>query len=82
MEIDENLIYVNDIEVYRPFLARSGQQEGLSFINPSMISNILFSEVVLMQNMEINSLVFWILNTQNLKVHSSFIASLMGLKFT
>ena len=40
---DENLIYVNDIEVYRPFLARSGQQEGLSFINPSMIKNILFS---------------------------------------
>ena len=40
---DENLIYVNDIEVYRPFLARSGQQEGLSFINPSMINNILFS---------------------------------------
>ena len=40
---DENLIYVNGIEVYRPFLARSGQQEGLSFINPSMIENILFS---------------------------------------
>lgn len=40
---DENLIYVNDIEVYRPFLARAGQQEGLSFINPSMIDNILFS---------------------------------------
>ena len=40
---DENLIYVNDIQVYRPFLARSGQQEGLSFINPSMIKNINFS---------------------------------------
>ncbi len=40
---DENLIYVNDIEVYRPFLARAGQQEGLSFINPTMINNILFS---------------------------------------
>ena len=40
---DENLIYVNGIEVYRPFLARSGQQEGLSFINPSMVDNILFS---------------------------------------
>ena len=40
---DENLIYVNGIEVYRPFLARSGQQEGLSFINPSMVENILFS---------------------------------------
>lgn len=40
---DENLVYVNDIEVYRPFLVRSGQQEGLSFINSDMISSILFS---------------------------------------
>ena len=40
---DENLVYVNDVEIYRPFLARSGQQEGLSFINPSMISSIRFS---------------------------------------
>lgn len=40
---DENLIYVNDIEVYRPFLVRSGQQEGLSFINPDLVSNIKFS---------------------------------------
>jgi hypothetical protein len=40
---DENLVYVNDIEVYRPFLIRSGQQEGLSFVNPDMVSSILFS---------------------------------------
>lgn len=40
---DENLIYVNDIEVYRPFLVRSGQQEGLSFINSDLVSSILFS---------------------------------------
>lgn len=40
---DENLVYVNGIEIYRPFLIRSGQQEGLSFINPSMIQNINFS---------------------------------------
>ncbi len=40
---DENLVYVNDIEVYRPFLTRSGQQEGLSFANPNMVSEILFS---------------------------------------
>ncbi len=40
---DENLVYVNDIEVYRPFLVNSGQQEGLSFINPTMVSSILFS---------------------------------------
>lgn len=40
---DENLIYVNDIEVYRPFLVRSGQQEGLSFANPAMVQKINFS---------------------------------------
>ena len=40
---NENLIYVNDIEVYRPFLVRSGQQEGLSFINPDMVDNLSFS---------------------------------------
>ena len=40
---DENLVYVNGIEVYRPFLVRSGQQEGLSFINPKMVQNINFS---------------------------------------
>jgi hypothetical protein len=40
---DENLIYVNDIEVYRPFLARSGQQEGLSFVNPDMTKKVSFS---------------------------------------
>ncbi len=40
---DENLVYVNDIEVYRPFLIRSGQQEGLSFINSDLVSSILFS---------------------------------------
>ncbi|MCK6649666.1 MAG: TonB-dependent receptor plug domain-containing protein [Bacteroidia bacterium] len=40
---DENLVYVNGIEVYRPFLVRSGQQEGLSFINPDMVSSVLFS---------------------------------------
>lgn len=40
---DENLVYVNDIEVYRPFLVRSGQQEGLSFANPDMVQNINFS---------------------------------------
>ncbi|HMM12241.1 MAG TPA: carboxypeptidase-like regulatory domain-containing protein [Bacteroidales bacterium] len=40
---DENLLYVNGIEIYRPFLIRSGQQEGLSFINPDMVENISFS---------------------------------------
>lgn len=40
---DENLVYVNDIEIYRPFLVRSGQQEGLSFINSDMVSDVSFS---------------------------------------
>jgi len=40
---DENLVYVNGIEVYRPFLIRSGQQEGLSFVNTDMVGSILFS---------------------------------------
>jgi len=40
---DENLVYVNDIEIYRPFLVRSGQQEGMSFINPYMVSAVKFS---------------------------------------
>ena len=40
---DENLVYVNDIEVYRPFLVRSGQQEGLSFVNSDMVQNLEFS---------------------------------------
>ena len=40
---DENLVYVNGIEIYRPFLIRSGQQEGLSFLNPSLVSSISFS---------------------------------------
>ncbi len=40
---DENSVYINNIEVYRPFLVRSGQQEGLSVINPDMVGGIAFS---------------------------------------
>ncbi|TVR76355.1 MAG: TonB-dependent receptor [Chitinophagaceae bacterium] len=40
---DENLVYINDLQVYRPFLIRSGEQEGLSVINPDMVSNVMFS---------------------------------------
>jgi hypothetical protein len=39
---DENLIYINDFEIYRPYLIRNGQQEGLSFINPELVKNIDF----------------------------------------
>lgn len=40
---DENSVYINNIEVFRPFLVRSGQQEGLSVINPDMVDRIGFS---------------------------------------
>ncbi|MBC6989974.1 carboxypeptidase-like regulatory domain-containing protein [Hymenobacter sp. BT491] len=40
---DENLVYVNGIEVYRPFLVTSAQQEGLSFVNPDLVSKVEFS---------------------------------------
>lgn len=40
---DENSVYINGIEVYRPLLVTSGQQEGLSIINPDMVGNIAFS---------------------------------------
>ena len=40
---DENSVYVNGIEVHRPLLIRSGQQEGLSFVNPEMVENVQFS---------------------------------------
>jgi hypothetical protein len=40
---DENLVYVNGIEVYRPQLLRSGQQEGFSFVNSQMVENLHFS---------------------------------------
>jgi len=40
---DENLVYINDVEVYRPMLTKSGQQEGMSMINSDMVSSIDFS---------------------------------------
>jgi len=40
---DENLVYVNGTEVYRPILIRAGQQEGLSFVNPEMVEDVKFS---------------------------------------
>ena len=40
---DENCVYVNGIEIYRPLLIRGGQQEGLSFLNPDMVSSVAFS---------------------------------------
>ncbi|MGV3510354.1 MAG: TonB-dependent receptor plug domain-containing protein, partial [Sphingobacteriaceae bacterium] len=40
---DENLIYINEIEIFKPLLIRNGQQEGLSFINPELVSKASFS---------------------------------------
>lgn len=40
---DENLIFVNDIQIYRPFLIRSAQQEGMSFVNTDLTGNVIFS---------------------------------------
>ena len=40
---EENAVYINNVEVYRPFLVRSGQQEGLSIINPDMVGSVAFS---------------------------------------
>ncbi|PIE50201.1 MAG: TonB-dependent receptor [Flavobacteriales bacterium] len=40
---DENLIYINDLELYRPFLIRNSMQEGMSIINPDMVSTVNFS---------------------------------------
>ncbi|MDL2228377.1 TonB-dependent receptor [Odoribacter sp. OttesenSCG-928-L07] len=40
---DENIVYVNGIEVFRPYLTRTGQHEGLSFVNPDLVSSLSFS---------------------------------------
>lgn len=40
---DENSVYIDNVEIYRPFLVRSGQQEGISIINPDMVEKISFS---------------------------------------
>lgn len=40
---DENLIYINDIEIFKPYLVRNGQQEGLNLINPDLVKNVKFS---------------------------------------
>ncbi|MGV8826849.1 MAG: TonB-dependent receptor [Breznakibacter sp.] len=40
---DENMVYVNNTEIYRPFLIRSGEQEGLSFVNPDLVESLEFS---------------------------------------
>lgn len=48
---DENSVYINNVEIFRPFLVRSGQQEGLSIINPDMVESVGFYPVALKLNM-------------------------------
>ena len=57
---DENLVYVNGIEVYRPFLIRSGQQEGLSFVNSDLVSSYNFQLEDMPLGMVIKCLLFLI----------------------
>ncbi len=76
---DENLIYVNGIEVYRPFLARSGQQEGLSFVNPYLVDDVLFSAGGFSANYgDKLSSVLDITYREPTKFKGSFTASLLG----
>lgn len=59
---DENSVYLNGTEVYRPLLIRSGQQEGLSVINSDMVEKILFLQAVSKRSMVTRCRVYWISN--------------------
>ena len=65
---DENSVYVNGIEVYRPLLVRSGQQEGLSFINPDMVNSVEFSAGGFDSNLAIKCRLCSTSPTKNLKI--------------
>lgn len=77
---DENLVYINDVEIYRPFLIRSGQQEGLPIVNSDLVESIKFSaggfEAKYGDKM---SSVLDIKYKEPKKIAGSFSASLMGL---
>jgi hypothetical protein len=76
---DENLIYVNDIEIYRPFLVRVGQQEGLSFPNVDLIGSISFSAGGFEARYgDKLSSVLDIKYKKPTETHASFMASLLG----
>lgn len=77
---DENLVYVNGIEVYRPFLIRSGQQEGLSFVNPDLVRKVHFSAGGFQAKYgDKLSSVLDIEYRRPVDFHASFDASLLGL---
>lgn len=77
---DENLVYVNGFEINRPFLTRSGQQEGMSFINPNLVENIAFSAGGFTSNYgDRLSSVLDITYRTPTKLRGSFEASLLGI---
>jgi hypothetical protein len=77
---DENLVYVNGFEIYRPFLTRSGQQEGMSFINPNLVESIAFSAGGFTSNYgDRLSSVLDITYRTPTKFRGSFDASLLGV---
>ena len=75
---DENLVYVNGIEVYRPLLIRAGQQEGLSFINQDMVAKVGFSSGAFNAEYGDKMSWCWILNISSLPFESSASVSLLG----
>jgi hypothetical protein len=80
---DENLVYVNDVEINRPILIRNGQQEGLSFINPDLVSSAKFSAGGF--NARYNDKLSSVLEVRYQKPDSNqyiFTAGLMGLSAT
>lgn len=77
---DENLVYVNDFEIYRPYLVRSAQQEGLSFVNPDMVGNVKFSSGGFQAKYgDKMSSVLDVGYRRPDSLHGSFYASLLGL---
>ena len=62
---DENLVYINDFEVYRPYLISSGQQEGLSLINPSLARNVSFYTGGFQAKYGDKMRVYWIFTIKN-----------------
>ncbi|MBW7868528.1 MAG: carboxypeptidase regulatory-like domain-containing protein [Brumimicrobium sp.] len=77
---DENLIYVNGFEIYRPFLTRSGEQEGMSFINPNLVESIAFSAGGFTANYgDRLSSVLDITYRSPTAFHGSFDASMLGV---
>lgn len=78
---DENLVYVNGFQVYRPFLTRSGQQEGMSFIHSSLVEDVRFSAGGFSANYgdRLSSVLDITYKTPE-KFHASGMASLLGVE--